>query len=494
MITFTNKRILVVGAGASGIAVSRLLTSLGATVCLVDESEPKLDAVILGDLEGLGVRCCFGMDSVRDLACDLAVVSPGISKESPLMRELLLRQVPVLSEIEAAFQCFKGRIVSITGTNGKTTTTRMIEAILSGSDVASSSAGNIGYPFSALVQEQPQTEWVSLELSSFQLENISEFRSEIAVLLNLAPDHLNRHESLEDYYRAKARIFENQRPDDVSIIQLEAKEIMDSLGCRFAGRVLTFSTQDVSADLYLARGFVVSRIPGWSGIVYDISTGAIRGKHNVENVMASLLCGHAIGLSLSDIQVALSAFRTGAHRFELLPSLDGIGLVNDSKSTNPASLCAALDAARELLSKDGRLWLLAGGEGKQLSFDSLSSLVAKHVHGLFLFGRSRHELQSHLGASSWCFVSENLRESIQAVFEHARSGDIVLFSPGCASFDQFRDYVERGEYFKELIRQRRQDLVLSGLKNRQGTAVSHRSNANGIGDQAEVGSFALENK
>ena len=472
MIEFTNKRILVVGAGASGIAVSRLLPSLGARVCLVDENEPALDVANRYELDSLGVDCRFAVGSICDLECDLAVVSPGVSLKSPLMDELRNRQIPVYSEIEVAFQCFGGRIVSITGTNGKTTTTRMVEAVMSALEVDSISAGNIGYPFSALVREQPQNEWVSLELSSFQLENISEFRSEIAVLLNLAPDHLDRHETLESYYLAKARIFENQGPNDVAIIQREAKEILDALGCRFSGRVLTFSHQDTSSDLYYAQGFVVSRIPGWSGLVYDMSAGSLRGTHNVENVMAALLCGHAMGISLSDIQVALTAFRTETHRFEILSNTEGLTVVNDSKSTNPASLYAAIKASQELLSEDGRLWLVAGGESKQLSFDILSSLVEERVKGLFLFGRSRHELGTLFGPFTNCVARESLKESVQAVFGVARAGDLILFSPGCASYDQFRNYAERGDYFKALIREQRFDFAREGSSERP--AVSNR--------------------
>jgi UDP-N-acetylmuramoylalanine--D-glutamate ligase len=455
---FLGKRVVVVGTGTSGVAASRLLSRLGSKVWLIDEREPQLDSRTVEDLKDLGVDCRFALLNLESSDWDFAVVSPGVPEESVLLQRLRSLSVPVFSEIEIASHASQAGVVAVTGTNGKTTSTRLIEAVMREVGWKAIAAGNIGFPYSAAVLEDSQPDWISLEVSSFQLEHVDAFRPKVAVLLNLAPDHLDRHHTLDTYYRMKARVFENQKAVDWAVIQCEAARELEGLGIRPKGRVMTFSSKDTTADIYYGSGFIVSRIPGWSGVVYDCRSGSLRGVHNAENLMATILVGYSLGIPLSEIRLALSRFQPDPHRFEVLPSVAGVSVVNDSKSTNPDSMRAAIEASSVLSDSSSRLWLIAGGESKQLSFHDLVPLVSDRVDGVFLYGRSRDEMGAAFGRSTQCTLSESLRESVENAFDRAQSGDVVLFSPGCASFDQFSSYVQRGEVFKSVVSEHRNDL------------------------------------
>lgn len=452
---FIGKRVVVVGAGTSGVAASRLLSCRGSKVCLIDEGEPRLDSRTLEELEDLGVVCRFAVVELEPSEWDFAVVSPGVPMESVLIQRLLSMSVPVFSEIEIAFHASSASAVAVTGTNGKTTTTRLIETVMREIGWNALAAGNIGFPYSAAVLEDSPPDWISLEVSSFQLEHVDKFRPKVAVLLNLAPDHLDRHHSLDAYYRMKARVFENQGADDWAVIQCEAAQKLEQLGIRLKGKVITFSSKDTSADVYYGRGYIVSRIPGWSGVVYNCRSGSLRGVHNAENLMATILVGYALGIPCSEIRNALTRFQPDSHRFEVLSPVDGISVVNDSKSTNPDSMRAAIEASSDLSDSSGRLWLIAGGESKRLSFHGVAPLVSDRVAGVFLYGRSRDDMGTVFGPSTQCLLSESLQESVENVFDRAQAGDVVLFSPGCASFDQFDGYIQRGEKFKSFVSEHR---------------------------------------
>lgn len=452
---FEGKRVVVLGAGTSGVAVSRLLSRCGATVCLADEREPQLDSSTLDELKALGVDCRFTTSDLVGSEWDFAVVSPGVSSESALMQGVRAHSLPVYSEIEIAYQIGGAGTVAVTGTNGKTTTTRLVQSVMHEAGLKAVAAGNIGLPYSSVAIGDSQPDWISLEVSSFQLEHVAQFRPKVAVLLNLAPDHLDRHLSIDAYYRTKARVFENQGSDDWAVLQSEAAQELELLGIRPKGKMTTFSSKDTSADVYYANGYIVSRIPGWSGVLYDCGSGHLKGVHNAENLMASILVGYALGISHSEIRLAISRFQSDPHRFEVLKPVGGISVVNDSKSTNPDSMRAAIEASSTLADSSSRLWLIAGGESKQLSFRGLASLVSDRVDGAFLYGRSRDELGAVFGRSTQCLLTESLQESVKNAFNLADTGDVVLFSPGCASYDQFNNYAQRGEVFKSTVLEQR---------------------------------------
>ncbi len=442
------QRVMVIGAGVSGRAAARLLLREGAQVCMADDEpfdtrDPDNQA-----LQALGVELgSVNLDLVnRDW--DLAVISPGVGRDSTLVRHLESRNVPIIGEIELAWQCSDYSLVAVTGTNGKTTTVRLTESVLGRQGEKTLGAGNIGLPFSSVVLERQPLDHLVLELSSFQLERSVRFRPAVAVLLNLSPDHLDRHQTYEAYCLAKAKLFERQQEGDRAVIQWEAKETLERLGVRFRPDTLTFSSQNAQADLFFERGEVVTEL--WNERRFVLPSQLV-GVHNAENMMAALLIGYVLGKRLPTMLESLERFRGEAHRMEVLPSKQDVVLINDSKSTNPDSLRAALAAAKELGAPGGRLWLIAGGVSKRLSFWDLALVISANVEKVFLFGRDRREIAAALGGFGEPSLYRNLDAAAHHALQCARPGDVVLFSPGCASFDQFSGYVERGERFRSLV-------------------------------------------
>ena len=447
-----GKQVFVVGAGVSGRASALLLAHRGALVCLADEGSANLSVAEVRELESLGVDIRLECSDLPGRSWDLAVVSPGVPPASSLMQQLLWRRVPIISEVELAFRFSKCPAIAITGTNGKTTTTRLIESVLRHSGRKTLVAGNIGRPFCSVVDDSADQDCMVLEISSFQLEHVDRFRPKVAVLLNLAPDHLDRHASFDDYCRAKARIFENQDENDWAILQWEAKERLAKIGVEFGQKVRTFSLKNPAADVFYDRGLLVKRIRGGNEVIYDCCEGKLVGAHNAENLMAALLAGLALGLAVDGMRAPLANFRGEPHRFEVLEPVGGVLAVNDSKATNPDALRAAVESAAGLLAgESSRLWLIAGGLNKRLSFENLGRLVSVKVSKAFLFGRDEEEIRSALGRFTECFLCQTLDKAVRAAFRQARSGDVVLFSPGCASFDQFQDYADRGDQFCSLV-------------------------------------------
>ena len=447
-----GQQVIVIGAGASGRAASLLLAQQGASVWLADENSANLSVAEVHALESLGVDIRLECSDLPGRSWGLAIVSPGVPQASGLMRQLIQRRVPIISEVELAFRFSKCPAIAITGTNGKTTTTRLIKTVMRHSGRKTLVAGNIGRPFCAAVGDSAELDCVVLEISSFQLEHVDRFKPKVAILLNLAPDHLDRHASFDDYCRAKARIFENQDEDDWAILQWEAKERLTNLGVKFGQKVRTFSLKNPAADVFYDRGFLVKRMVGEDKVIYDCNAGKLIGAHNAENLMAALLTGHALGLAVNEMRTALANFRGEPHRFEVLELVGGVLAVNDSKATNPDALRASIESAAGLLAgESSRLWLIAGGLNKRLSFQNLGHLVSVKVSKAFLFGRDQEEIRSALGRFTECFLCWTLDRAVRAAFRQARSGDVVLFSPGCASFDQFQDYADRGDQFCSLV-------------------------------------------
>lgn len=447
-----GQQVIVIGAGVSGRAASLLLARRGASVWLADEGSANWSAAEVDALESLGVDIRWECANLPGRSWDLAVVSPGVPQASKLMQQLLRRRVPIISEVELAFRFSQCPAIAVTGTNGKTTTTRLIEAVLRHSGRKTLMAGNIGTPFCSAVDGGVELDCMVLELSSFQLEHVDRFQPRVAVLLNLAPDHLDRYANFDDYCRAKARIFENQDGEDWAILQWEAKERLAKLVVKFGGKARTFSLKNPAADVFYDRGLLVRRIAGGNEVIYDCGDGKLVGDHNAENLMAALSVGYALGLEAGEMREALANCRGEPHRFEVLESVEGVLAVNDSKATNPDALRAAIEAAAGLLAGDSsRLWLIAGGLNKRLSFENLRDLASAKVSKAFLFGRDQEEVCSALGRFAECFLCGTLDRAVRAAFRQARPGDVVLFSPGCASFDQFQGYADRGNQFCSLV-------------------------------------------
>jgi len=447
-----NKRVLVVGLGASGRAASELLRRRGAKVLAIDRADTPPLRREADALRALGVEVRLGTTDAPADALDLAVVSPGVPRRSPLVEELLRRNLPVIGELELGYQHSYCLNIGITGTNGKTTTTELVERILKHSHRKTVAAGNIGLPLCAVVDQTRELDFLTLEISSFQLETIQYFRPVVAVLLNITPDHLDRYPGMADYTRAKARLFMNQQSFDWAIVQSEALAVMRSLMIEIPSKIVTFSANNRRADLYFDRGLLVSRLPDWTGPLLDMDKGRLRGPHNAENLMAALAVGHVLRIPLEEMAEALLSAEPAPHRCELVAEINGVRFVNDSKATNLDAVHKALLAMPAARAGEPNVLLIAGGQDKGFDFHDIGPLLSQRVKRAFLLGDTREKIRAAWSLFTPCTVVDSLLEAVEQSAANAVPGDVVLLSPACSSFDMFQNYQHRGEVFRQTVR------------------------------------------
>jgi len=445
-----GQSVCVIGLGASGRAAVDLLLAHGARVIAIDDADTPELRELIEPLQQRGAECHLGSPGTLSENFDLSVISPGVPLENPIVASLRERGIPVWSELELGWRQSGCLAIGITGTNGKTTTTELVTAILGQNQRRTLAAGNIGTPVCAVARQSRELDVLTLEVSSFQLETIDTFRPNIAVLLNLAPDHLDRHGSMENYIRAKARLFENQEPFDRAIIQMDVWRELERLGIDVSAKVITFSATDEAADLYLDRSLLISRLPGWTGPILDLDQCQLKGHHNAENLLAALLVGRAMKLSVEEMIPALRDFQPGPHRCELIVEQSGVKFFNDSKATNVHALCSAL-RSMPTAGEPKNIWLIAGGQDKALDFHAAGPEVSRRVKGAFLLGETRADLRAAWGLFTPCYLVGNLLEAVAEAGRNADPGDVVLLSPACASFDMFGSYQHRGESFREVV-------------------------------------------
>ena len=445
-----DKAVCVLGLGRSGKAAVEWLQTTGAKVTAVDgRATPELQQWAAQLPEE--INCRLGKRAVIADRFDLAVVSPGVPLDQPQVAGLRARGVPIWGELELGWSASQCPAIAITGTNGKTTTTEWVTQLLAETRREVMSAGNIGRPLCEVLPQTRKLDAVVLEVSSFQLETIDAFRACVAVLLNLAEDHLDRHGSMEDYVRAKARLFENQKPFDWAIIQFEAWEQLQALNVKVPGKVVTFSAYTNSADIYVDSNQVISRLPGVEGFVLDLAECALEGTHNAENLMATWLVGHAMKLLPAEMVPVLQTLRTGEHRCELVAECGGVRFYNDSKATNVHALESALRSMPPAEQAVRNVWLIAGGQGKGMDYQAAASAVRERVKGTWLIGASAAEIQSAWSPFAPCNLAADLIEAITEAGRNASPGDVVLLSPACASFDMFDSYQHRGNQFRSAV-------------------------------------------
>lgn len=434
---YSGKKSVVLGLGASGEAAAILLAEEGSQVTALDSAPEEKLRERIGRLQAAGVRVIAGPEADSDPSVyDIAVLSPGIDPAVPLVQNILRKEIPVIGEIELAFEECACPVLAITGTNGKTTTTELTTAMLQGCSVRAISSGNIGIPFAQAVRESNQLDFMVLEVSSFQLETISAFRPMVAAWLNFSPNHLDRYRDLEEYRQAKLRIFQNQTPEDFAVVN--ARDPLPPL----AARRITFSAHTPEADFTRDGSWILFR----GERILDQSTTRLHGVHNAENLMAAMAMGYAVGIEFDVMASAMTEYQAPVHRCEFVRELDGVRWVNDSKATN-------LDAMRNaLLSQEAGVVLIAGGKDKGFEFDPIADLVAERAKCAILIGEMRERI-----ARSWpdtpCLTANSLEEAVQLARQHAEPGEVVLFSPGTSSFDMFRNYGVRGNRFKEAVHQ-----------------------------------------
>lgn len=408
-------------------------------VTVLDTAEENKLHKKIEALGSQGIRLIAGIAADRESAhgnYDCAILSPGIDPTVPLVQNFIRRRIAMIGELELAYEMCACPIVGITGTNGKTTTTQLVEKMLNACGVRTVACGNIGPAFSAKVRESSQLDIVTLEVSSFQLEAITQFRCEIAVWLGFAPDHLDRYPSMDEYYRAKIRIFENQTADDWAVVNFRDK-LPD-----LKAKKITFSAYVRGADLELRDGVIFFR----GEPVLAMADTQLRGAHNAENLMAALGVGFIRGLSFAQMVPPLCAYQALPHRCELIRALDGVEYVNDSKGTNPDSVEKALH------SETRPVVLIAGGKDKGFEYDVLTDLVARRCRAVVVLGEMADRIESlwkdrlRVVNAGW-----SLETAVALARDIAQPGDVVLLSPGTSSFDMFKNYADRGNQFRVLV-------------------------------------------
>jgi UDP-N-acetylmuramoylalanine--D-glutamate ligase len=435
-----GKRVMVVGLGVSGRAAARFLARRGASLVLTDRNS----SAALGDLPSGEMH--LGFESPAWLkGVDLVVTSPGVPRDSILLREAVERDIPVVGELELACSFVKAPIVGITGTNGKSTVTTMIGDILKAAGKNVFVGGNLGVPLIEAVAQDVDV--LVIEISSFQLEWIDKFRAHVAVHLNLTEDHFERYKDLEDYGRAKARIFQNQGAGDWAILNRDDANVWKlRLAMRSQVVGFGFSAAPPGGHAIWPDTIVLFfDIAGRRGRL-DISRLALPGKHNLSNAMAAAAAALAMEVDPRAIEEGLAQFKPLAHRIEMVREWRGIRFIDDSKGTNVGAVIEALDAV------SAPVILIAGGLDKGGDYAPLRQPLADKVKLAILFGSSREKMRAALDGSTKIEVVEKLADAVKRAAEAAQSGDTVLLSPACSSFDQFRDYAERGNLFKELVR------------------------------------------
>jgi UDP-N-acetylmuramoylalanine--D-glutamate ligase len=468
-----GKKVLVMGAARSGIACARFLIARGATVALNDAQPVEKWSAEARALKEEGVGCFAGelpgwlLDQL-----DLVVISPGVPTKAIPLRYAERAGAEVIGEVELASRYLKGRIVAITGSNGKTTTTSLIGELLKDAGLPTQVGGNIGTPLISLVESSRADGWTVVEMSSFQLETIREFHPTVALVLNVTPNHMDRYESFTDYAAAKHRIFMNQGPGDLAILNAD-DEIVSTWANGLRAHVTSFSaTKQLAEGLFLRGREIVSRAAGAERVLLRRDDMNLRGLHNVENVLAALAAGLACGAAPDSMSETIRNFKPVEHRLEFVAEIEGVKFYNDSKATSVDATVKALEAFAD---EPGKIILILGGRGKKAPYAPLASLVRERVRKLILIGEDAETIERELGNYAASERAGDLNEAVTLSFQAAQTGDIVLLAPACASFDMFESFEHRGKVFKEKV---------SGLEFRVSSSPHDKETASGAGETA----------
>jgi UDP-N-acetylmuramoylalanine--D-glutamate ligase len=446
-----EKNVLVIGLGKSGQAATAFLCQQGAAVTAVDGADTPALQKASQALLAKGARVKLGAAQAPAGAFDLVVVSPGVPWDNPILAEMTRRQTPVIGELELGYQHSLCLNIAITGTNGKTTTTELVDRLLTAHHLRTLAAGNIGLPLCSVLDRTKELDFLTLEVSSFQLETIRFFRPAVGVLLNLTPDHMDRYAGMNEYALAKARLFSNQQAFDWAIVQSEALAQLRALKAPIPSKVVTFSASNRRADIYLDRGLIQSQLDGWTGPLLDMSRCKLIGPHNAENLMAALAVGRVLRIPLETMVEALSTYQPAAHRCEVVAEINGVKFVNDSKATNLDAVNKALQSMPPAQAGEPNVWLIAGGRDKAFQYYEIGPLLSQRVKGAFLIGETREKIRAAWSLFTPCTLSDSLIEAVSEAARNAVAGDVVLLSPACSSFDQFQNYQHRGEVFRQTV-------------------------------------------
>ncbi len=444
-----GKKTLVLGAGKSGVGAARFLKQRGATVALHDrkpfedwsEEARSLKTEKIGLIDG-------NLPSWLLDQIDLVVISPGVPTNSIPARYVDRKDGEVIGEVELAYRFLKGRIVGITGSNGKTTTTTLIGEILKNAGIETQIGGNIGTPLITLAESSTDETWTVCELSSFQLETTVDFRPNVAVALNITPNHLDRYDFFSDYAAAKHRLLMNQTAEDVAILNAD-DEITASWAKGLKANIVLFSVKkELEEGLFLRGRELVCRANNKEKVLTTRDEIFLLGLHNVENVLASLAVGLACGASPDSMRETVKNFKGVEHRIEFVAEIEGVKFYNDSKATSVDATLKALEALSE---EGGKTVLILGGRGKNAPYSPLINLIETSVRKLILIGEDADNIESQLKNHAEIVRADDMKDAVESGFENAEKGDAVLLAPACASFDMFASFEERGKEFKSRV-------------------------------------------
>ncbi len=442
----SGKKTLVLGAGKSGIASARFVAQRGGTVALYDKKPVETWSDEAKSLKDLRVGLIdqnlpsWFLDQI-----DLVVISPGVPTNSIPARYVDRKDGEVIGEVELAYRFLKGRIVGITGSNGKTTTTTLIGELLKNAGFETQIGGNIGTPLLNLTENSTDETWSVVELSSFQLETIKDFRANVAIATNVTPNHLDRYDFFSDYAAAKHRLFMNQTSEDVAILNAD-DEITASWAKGLKANIVLFSVKkELDEGLFLRGRDLVCRNNDSEKILTTRDEIFVRGLHNVENVLAAFAAGLACGASADSMRETVRNFKGVEHRIEFVAEISGVKFYNDSKATSVDATSKALEALSE---EAGKTVLILGGRGKNAPYSPLVPLIETSVRKIIVIGEDGDNIESQLKNHAQIVRADSMSDAVRKSFESAEKGDSVLLAPACASFDMFKSFEQRGDIFK----------------------------------------------
>jgi UDP-N-acetylmuramoylalanine--D-glutamate ligase len=448
MMDLKNKRVLVVGLGKSGLSAAMFLRAQGARVTVSDTRSAVALAKEIPALLEAGIMVESGGHGLLTFRRqDLIVVSPGVPMDTPEVKQVVAFGLPVIGELELASRYLQGQVVAITGSNGKTTTTTLVGKIFEDAGVPTLVGGNIGLPVIELVAKSTQETVSVLEVSSFQLETIEEFHPQIAVVLNITPDHLDRHGSFENYAAAKTRITERQTADDFLVLNAEDKATQ-MVALKTKAQIYWFSGRRPIKQGAFVHGesiLFVAREGAKAEPVMPVSEIPLKGAHNVENVLAAVCTARLGKISAESIRASVAAFKAVEHRLELVKVLNEVEFYNDSKATN-------VDATmKALASFPGGIHLILGGKDKDSDYSLMSEMLKERVKIVYTIGSAAEKIERQLQGVVKIVPAETLQVAVARAAKAATIGDVVLLSPACSSFDQFENYEQRGRVFRQVV-------------------------------------------
>jgi UDP-N-acetylmuramoylalanine--D-glutamate ligase len=440
-----GRKVGIIGMARSGLAAARLISKMGGTAFVSDVKKAEQLEGELALLNEMGVEYECGGHTDKLLAADYIILSPGVPRTIPILEKIADAGVPVFSEIELASWFCKGKIIAVTGSNGKTTTTSLIGAILSAAGINNAVCGNIGEPFADCALDIAENGYAAVEVSNFQLETIEEFNPHIAAILNLTPDHLDHYAGFDEYKQAKYRIAENQSASDYLILNADDAELARDTIVTAAHKIYFSTSRPLSSGVYLEGAKLVAKIGDTTFEIIDASEIRIPGPHNLQNAAAAALAGLLIGIKAENIAQALKSFPGVPHRLEDIGTIAGIKFINDSKATNVDSVCYALRSV------DAPICLIAGGRDKGGSYRPIAEYGKGKIKEMILIGEAKEKIFEALGKVFPVQFADSMEEAVHKAFNSASPGDAVLLSPACSSFDMFANYEQRGEIFKKAV-------------------------------------------